>query len=123
MVPISPPCYFNAAVLSIAVQGTFDLTDEILRIGKNDPYRNQKAAFLASTREFRQELGARAARRAQAHALDELRKRLDAIDADRTLDAAARRTTIQALAAELDPDPRVAGPARALIDARLEGKK
>jgi len=117
------PCYFNAAVMVVAMQGTFDINDEILRLAKKDPYRNQKAAFLASTLALRQELGERAASRARARALDELRKRLDAIDADPKLDAPARRAAIQAVADELDPDPAVAAPARALIDARLQGKK
>jgi hypothetical protein len=117
------PCYFQAAITVVAMQGTFDINDEILRLRKKDPYRNQKAAFLASTLAFRQELGQRAAKRAQAQALDELRRRLDAIDADPKLDAPARRAAIQALGDDLDPDPAVAAPARALIDARLQGKK
>jgi len=102
------PCFYSAAVMLVAAAGSFDLTDEIMRLRHKDPYRNQKAIFLASTLTFRQELGRRAASRAQAAALDELRRRLDAIEALRD---------------ELDPDPAISGPARALIDARLQGKK
>jgi hypothetical protein len=117
------PCYFNAAVLLVNLVGSFDVNDEILRLGHKDPYRNQKAAFLASTLAFRQELGRRAAGRAQARALDELRRRLDAIDGDRQLTPAARRAALEALRDDLDPDPAIGGPARALIDVRLQGKR
>jgi hypothetical protein len=117
------PCFYTAAVMVVALAGTFDLNDEILRLQHKDPYRNQKAAFLASTLAFRQELGRRAAHRAEARALDELRRRLDAIDADRKLSPAARRAAIEALRDELDPDPAIAGPARVLIEARLQGNK
>jgi hypothetical protein len=116
------PCFFTARIMVVTVAGTFDLNDEILRLGHKDPYRNQKAAFLASTLAFRQELGKRAASRAQAQALDELRRRIEAIEGDRQLDPAARRAALRALADELDPDPAVAAPARALIDAHLQGK-
>jgi hypothetical protein len=117
------PCFYTASVMMVALAGSFDLNDEILRLSHKDPYRSQKAAFLASTLAFRQELGKRAASKAQAEALEQLRQRLDAIDADRTLGPEARRAAIRALGDELDPDPAVAAPARALIDARLQGKK
>jgi len=113
------PCAFVARIMYINARGTFDLNDEILRLAKQDPYRNQKAAFLGATLAFRQELGQRAAARARARALEELRRRLDRIDKDPQLDAAERRAALQALADDLDPDPQVAAPARALIDARL----
>jgi hypothetical protein len=117
------PCFFTASIMLVTVAGTFDVNDEILRLGHQDPYRNQKAAFLASTLAFRQELGKRARSRAQAQALDELRRRLDAIEADPQLGPEARRAAMQALADELDPDPAIAAPARALIEARLQGKR
>lgn len=116
------PCFFQARVLLINARGSFDVTDEIMRLGKQDPYRNQKAGFLASTASFRQELVARASTRARAQALDELRQRLDAIERDGGLTPAQRRAAIEALAADLDPDPAVAAPARALIEERLSPK-
>jgi len=116
------PCFYTAAVMLVTAVGTFDLNDEILRLAHKDPYRNQKAAFLASTLAFRQELGRRAASRAQVQALDELRRRLDAIDGDPQLGPEARRAAIKALGDDLDPDPAIAAPARALIEARLSGK-
>jgi hypothetical protein len=113
------PCFFVASVTLIDVAGTFDLTDEILRLRHQDPYRQQKARFLASTAAFRQELGRRAARRARAEALEALRVRLDAIDRDGRGGPDERRAALEALAADLDRDPVVAGPAQALIEARL----
>jgi hypothetical protein len=113
------PCFFTARIMLVNVRGSFDINDEILRLSGQDPYRNQKAAFLGSTLAFRQELGRRATERARARALDELRRRIAAIDADPQLDPAARCAAIEALAGDLDPDPTIAAPARALIDARL----
>jgi hypothetical protein len=113
------PCFFVAPVTLVNVAGTFDLTDEILRLRHKDPYRNQKASFLASTAGFRQDLQRRAAARAQQHALEDLRQRLDAIERDPHLGPAERRRAYQDLAAELDVDPAVAGRARALIGERL----
>jgi hypothetical protein len=113
------PCFFTARIMLVNVAGSFDLNDEILRLSGKDPYRNQKAAFLGSTLAFRQELSKRASERARTRALDELRQRIATIDADPQLDAPARRAAIQALADDLDPDPAIAAPARALIDARL----
>jgi hypothetical protein len=116
------PCFFVARVLLVNVAGTFDLTDEIMRLRHKDPYRNQKASFLASTAAFRQELARRAAVRAREQALEELRRRLDAIDHDVRLGPADRRRAYAAAAADLDPDPVVAAPARALIDALLRAR-
>jgi hypothetical protein len=114
------PCFFTARVFLVNVAGTFDANDEILRLRHKDPYRNQKASFLASTLAFRQELGSRASARSRAQALDELRQRLDAIERDGRLGPTERRAAIEALGEDLDP--RTAGPARALIEARLHPK-
>jgi hypothetical protein len=116
------PCYFVASVTLVNVAGTFDLTDEILRLRHRDPYRNQKATFLASTAAFRQDLARRAVARAQAQALEDLRRRLDAIDHEQHLGPEGRRRAYDALAGELDLDPVIAGPARALIDARRHAR-
>jgi hypothetical protein len=113
------PCFFTAAVTFVNVAGTFDLTDEILRLTHKDPYRNLKASFLASTLAFRQELGARASERARTQALEDLRRRLDAIGNDRRLGPNERTAAMRALAEDLDPV--AAAPARALIEARLHG--
>jgi hypothetical protein len=96
------PCFFYAPVLLLSVKGTFDLTDELMRLGGQDPYRYAKASFLAGTREMRARMAAR------AHA-DDLRRsaaglpeHLETIACDGRLSAGERRAIIEALGAELD---------------------
>jgi hypothetical protein len=64
----------DPAVVVSALGGTFDLTDEILRLLGEDPYRYQKARFLAATSTFRLEL----ARKQRARRVRDLVKDLDA---------------------------------------------
>jgi len=111
-------CFFESAVTLIAVAGTFDVTDEILRLGKGRPYRALEARFLASTADFRRELRDRALARSRARALAALGARLDAIARERR-PLTERHALMRALAEDLDPDPAVAGAARALIDGRV----
>ena len=54
------PCFFNASLLPLSIRGGFDLTDELMRLGGQDPYRYAKAQFLAGTRELRIRMAARA---------------------------------------------------------------
>ncbi len=112
-------CFFDAHVLLINTGGTFDLSDEILRLGRKDPHRQQKAEFLAWTADLRRQLAQRARGQARTQALAELRGRLDAI-AGSGLSVPERRAAMQGLADDLDPDPAVSGPARALIEARIQ---
>jgi hypothetical protein len=113
------PCAFVASIMAVNVAGTFDMTDEILRLGHQDPYGSAKASFLASTAAFRQELASRAVARARAHALEELRRRLEVIERDNARSPNGRRAALEALLQELDPNPDVGGPARSLIEAHL----
>ena len=46
-------CFFHAPTVLVTATGSFDLTDELMRIGGQDPYRYQKARFLTATRELR----------------------------------------------------------------------
>jgi hypothetical protein len=121
------PCFFNAPVLLVSVTGRFDLTDELMRLAGQDPYRYAKARFLAATRELRIRMAAR------AHA-DDLREsaaalpdHLQAIACDEGLSIAERRDIIEALRAELDtstPEARATGTqiGRFLSDIdRLDG--
>jgi hypothetical protein len=116
------PCHFQARVLLINVRGTADVTDEVMRIGRQDPYRSQKASFLSSTAAFRQDLAGRAAARARQQALEAVRARLVELERDPKLAPAQRRAAMEAMIADLDPDPAVAAPARALIEARLRAQ-
>ncbi len=95
-----------------------DLTDALMGLSGQDPYRIEKARFLTATRELR------IRRAAHAHAVwireatAELPKRLAAIAADQRLSVAERRAILEALAAEMDDSPAgrdAAGRIRAFI--------
>jgi len=114
------PCFFNAPVLLLSVKGTFDLTDELMRLGGRDPYRYAKASFLAGTRELRTRMAAR------AHA-DDVRKsaaalpeHLATIACDGRLSVGERRAIIEALGAELDTSTPEGRAAEAEIARFLE---
>jgi hypothetical protein len=110
------PCFFQAGVMFLTVAGTFDLTDEILRLGHSDPYRAQKAQFLASTAAFRLDLRTRTQNKLRERALAELRVRLGAI-AHEGRPRADQVAEMRAL--EEDLDAATAAPARTLIDAAI----
>jgi hypothetical protein len=112
------PCSFQAAVILVPIAGTFDLTDEIMRLGHTDPYRSLKAQFLASTADFRHQMRDRARARDDARALAELRARLDAIARERR-PVSERQAEMRSLAEDLDPTAINAAPARALVEARV----
>jgi hypothetical protein len=106
------PCFASAPVTLINVSGTLDITDELMRMAHQDPYRFQKARFLTATREMRIRMAGR------AHAEDvvlsgaELPRTLERIGCDESLSPADRRAIIQALRAEIDvatPEGRAQG--------------
>jgi hypothetical protein len=98
------PCFFQhdpRATLT-AVAGSFDLTDEILRFNGEDPYRREKALFLAATRERRASMAAHALAADARRATSELVARLEAIACDERRSVSERRAVIEALRGELD---------------------
>jgi hypothetical protein len=104
-------CFFNASVLLLSVKGTFDLSDELMRLAGQDPYRYPKARFLAGTRELRVRMAARAHADDLRDSATRLPDRLGTIACDERLTVAERRAVIEALGAELDtstPEGRVA---------------
>jgi hypothetical protein len=112
-------CFFDANVMIVSAMGTFDLTDQLMRLGGKDPYRYDKARFLAGTEEMRTRLAAR------AHA-DDLRDstaalpgRLAAIRCDDRLTRAQRRGTLVWLRAELEPSTPEGRQAATLVDRAL----
>jgi hypothetical protein len=111
-------CFFQAAVMFVTVAGSFDVTDEIMRLGHSDPYASAKAQFLASTADFRRELVDRARAHDGERALAELRLRLDAI-AHQRRPVAERQAAMRALEDDLDPQAVGATSAHALIEARV----
>lgn len=109
------PCFFGAAGVWVSVSGTMDLTDEVMRLAGQDPYRFAKARFLAGTREMRARLAARAHTEDLRHSIADLPGRLTAIACDEQRSVAERRAILQALRAELDGETAEAPEASAVI--------
>jgi len=97
-------CYFQAWIVVVGVGGTFDLTDELIRLSGQDPYRHDKARFLAATRELRGGLSARAVAADVRRASAALTERLRSIACDERRSVAERRAFILALRKEIDGD-------------------
>jgi hypothetical protein len=83
---------------------TLDLTDEYYRLMGEDPYRREKARFLAATFDVRLAMAARAEAADLRSATADLPGRLAKIWADRSQPPAARRRIICALWSELRRD-------------------
>ena len=116
------PCFFDASVVLLSVAGTFDLTDELMRLGGQDPYRYEKARFMKGTGELRSRLAARAHADDLRAASDQLPRHLEDIAGDRNLTPAERRATIEALGLEMDATTPEGRKARALIDAFVRAR-
>jgi hypothetical protein len=112
-------CFFTADLFALSANGTFDLTDALMRMNGKDPYRVEKARFLAHTSELRVRLAARAHGDDVRKATASLRAELESIAANENLSRAERRAVIQELAAELDADTDDGRQARAQIAAFL----
>jgi hypothetical protein len=115
------PCFFegNERPRTVPVTGTFDLTDELMRLDGQDPYRRDKALFLAETRDLRAGMAARALATDVRRAMGELVARLSAIACDERRSVAERRAVIQALRGELDGNTPAAREAVATISRFL----
>jgi len=113
------PCFFDANVMIVSAQGTFDLTDQLMRLGGQDPYRYEKARFLAGTEEMRTRLAARAHADDLRDSTAALPARLAAIRCDDRLTLAQRRGTLVWLRAELDPATPEGRQAATLVDRAL----
>ncbi|HEV3030355.1 MAG TPA: hypothetical protein VG319_01875 [Polyangia bacterium] len=113
-------CYFEAQVVLIGIGGTFDLTDELLRLGGEDPYRRDKAHFLAATRDLRSRLAGRALAEGLRSAAAALPERLESIACDARRTVRERRAIIEALRQEIDGDTAAARDAAATIARFVE---
>jgi len=109
------PCFFGAAGVWVSVNGTLDLTDEVMRLAGQDPYRFAKARFLAGTREMRARLAARAHAEDLRRSIADLPGRLTAIVCDEQRSVVERRAILEALRAELDGETAEAPKANAAI--------
>jgi hypothetical protein len=115
-------CYFDAGIVVVGVGGHFDLTDELMRLGGQDPYRQEKAKFLAVTAELRGGLAARALAANLRRATAELPGTLERIACDGNRSVRSRRATIIALRDELNGETQAARDAAVTISRFLEAR-
>jgi len=104
-------CSFNSLAIPIQGLARADVNDLVEHFSGKDPYRYQKAAFLAATYERRVNMAARMHAANVRRASDELPGRLQAIACDDRLTRRERRAIMAALAAEMDrttPEGRAA---------------
>jgi hypothetical protein len=113
------PCFFDAPVVLVSATISLDLTDQLLRLAGQDPYRYAKGRFLAGTSELRTRLAARAAADDVRESRAELPGRLVAIRCDERLGVAERRAILLNLKDELDPAAPGSREIAAAIDAAL----
>ena len=102
--------------LIASVVGRADITDEIMRMNGQDPYRYQKAKFLVATGERRARMGAKTHAENIRDAITELPARLVSIACDDRLSPRDRRAILEALRAELDTGT----PAGRIAAGRIE---
>ena len=95
-------CAFNSLAVPANGLARFDLADQLERFSGKDPFRYQKAVFMATTHEQRVQMAARTHARMIRQASAELPARLQAIACDGRLTIRERRAIIAALAAEMD---------------------
>ena len=99
--------------------GRADLTDEIMRFSNKDPYRHQKALFLAATHDRRMQMAVRTHARNIRRALADLPRLLSGIGCDARLTHKERREILAALAGEMDAGTPEGKDAAASINAFL----
>jgi len=109
------PCFFDASLLPLSIGGSFDLTEELMRLGGQDPYRYAKAHFLAATRELRIRMAVRAHADDVRRSATGLPGELEAIACDGRRTIGERRAIIEALSAELDSSTSEGRAAQAQI--------
>jgi hypothetical protein len=118
------PCHLGLQPMLLNTTGKFDLTDALGRVHGEDPYRDEKARFLAETRELRIQMAVRShlenVRTEQAN----LPKSLRAIACDDSRPKGERKAIIEALQSEMDTGlaegKRAAGQVRAFLRDWLE---
>jgi hypothetical protein len=113
-------CTFNSLAVPIQGLARFDLTDQLTRLSGQDPYRYQKAVFLAATHDQRVQMAAKAHARAIRRASAELPVRLQGIACNQRLTYKERRAIVAALATEMDTTTPEGANAQKSIRAFLD---
>jgi hypothetical protein len=114
--PPNSSCYILPSASLLEVRGTFDLTEEIMRMLGQDPYALDKARFLSATFEFRIKLAIEARKIDLKQALDHLPARLDQLWSDSRYSARERRRILYELWSEMDQSPEGERAARMIVD-------
>jgi hypothetical protein len=115
------PCFFSAAVVFVSIKVELDLTDELMRLAGQDPYRFAKARFLAGTRDLRVRLAARAHGEDLRRSIADLPARLAEIACDEQRSVSERRAVLEVLRAEVDTGSAEGREAGAIIGRFLVG--
>jgi hypothetical protein len=115
------PCFFDASVLLLGASAGLDITDELMRLAGQDPYRYEKARFLTATRELRIRMAGRAHAEDVNSSAASLPALLRGIACDERLSPGERRAVIQALRDELDVDSPEARAYRDQIRRFVDG--
>jgi hypothetical protein len=116
---LCPPgsrCWFPPSATVIGVEGTFDLTEELMRTLGKDPHALEKAHFLSATFEFRIQMAIAVRKRQMKQALENFPRYLDELWADTRYSPRERRRILCELWYETDRTPDGARAAQ-MIDA------
>jgi hypothetical protein len=116
---ICPPgssCYALPMPSAVEVQGSFDLTDELMRSLGKDPHALDKARFLSATFEFRIKLAIEERKRLMKKALDDLPAYLVDVWADTRYSPRERRRLLYELWVEMDRTPEGERAAKTIDD-------
>jgi hypothetical protein len=108
--------YLSNALIVLGAKGTMDITDEILRALGQDPYRVQKARFLAATFEVRMKMATAAQREDEFTSLDRLPAALATLWRDARYSVRERRRVLFELWCEAD-SPLDGPQVRTIIEA------
>lgn len=106
-------------LLPIGLTGTFDLTDEVMRISGQDPYRYEKARFLVATRELRVRKAATIRAENIRNAARDLSRQLMEIACDGRRSPRERRQIIEELRQQLQDDTTEEGRAASAAISRF----
>ncbi|MEP6654835.1 MAG: hypothetical protein ABJA82_15840 [Myxococcales bacterium] len=117
-------CSVPLDLLPIGLTFRFDLTDEVMRMSGQDPYRYEKARFLVATRELRVRKAAALRAENIRNAASDLRRQLMEIACDGRRSPRERRQIIEELRQELQDDTTDEGRAasaaiRRFVSAQL----